>query len=157
MSGPGAFSVSVLGVKEMAKTITGLSKKIDANVAKAVRQGAIRIQKRAVERIQGGSKSGKIYEKYRPRRTHQASKAGESPASDQGRLASSIKIATDGKDVRSAFVYTTRAYGRHLEFGTKKSAKHAGIAARPWLFPSYEENRESIEVDLARAFTVSLP
>ena len=44
----------------------------------------------AIENISRGNKSGKVYEKYNPRRSHKASAVGEYPATDTGFLVNNI-------------------------------------------------------------------
>ena len=44
----------------------------------------------AIKSIMQGPKTGRIYEKYNPRRTHRASAPGQAPASDTGNLVSQI-------------------------------------------------------------------
>ena len=91
----------------------------------------------AVTSILQGAKSGVVYEKYEPRRTHTASAAGEPPASDTGRLASNIFIKMD-TDRLGADVESRAGYSEFLEFGTTK------MAARPFMHPAAEENRPKI-------------
>jgi len=95
------------------------------------------VRNTAVESIQQGAKSGVIYEKYNPRRTHRASAAGEPPATDTGFLVSNIftNIDTDGL---GASVESRAGYSSFLEFGTKN------MQARPFLFPAMEENKPKI-------------
>jgi phage gpG-like protein len=153
-----AARVAVLGLADMADRVRGISEAIDKNVALAVRRGAIDIQRTAVVSIQQGAKGGRTYKLWNPKRVHIASAPGEPPATDRGKLASSIKVATDPGDDRVAYVYTTQAYGRHLEFGTRGNGKGSGaIAARPWLFPAYEANRERVSQNVRKAFFLSVP
>ena len=95
------------------------------------------VRNTAVESIQQGAKSGVVYEKYNPRRTHRASAAGEPPATDTGYLVSNIftNIDTDGL---GASVESRAGYSSFLEFGTKN------MQARPFLFPAMEENKPKI-------------
>ena len=50
------------------------------------------VRNTAVQSIQQGSKSGVVYEKYNPRRTHTASAAGQPPATDTGFLVNNIAL-----------------------------------------------------------------
>ena len=95
------------------------------------------VRNTAVESIQQGAKSGVVYEKYNPRRTHRASAAGEPPATDTGYLVSNIftNIDTDGL---GASVESRAGYSSFLEFGTSK------MAARPFMQPALEENKPKI-------------
>ncbi len=95
------------------------------------------VRNTAVTSINQGAKSGVIYEKYNPRRTHRASAAGEPPATDTGYLVSNIftNIDTDGL---GASVESRAGYSSFLEFGTSK------MAARPFMQPALEENKPRI-------------
>tara|TARA_Y100001938_G_scaffold132268_1_gene190383 strand:+ start:303 stop:734 length:432 start_codon:yes stop_codon:yes gene_type:complete len=97
------------------------------------------VRNTAVESINQGSKSGVVYEKYSPRRTHRSSAAGEPPATDTGFLVQNIIIVMDiaGKGL-SANVESRADYSEALEFGTSK------MAARPFMQPALEENKPKI-------------
>lgn len=96
----------------------------------------------AVQGIQRGPKSGRIYEKYHPRRTHKSSASGEYPATDTGRLASSVRMVFPTTSSLSGEVGTAVKYGAWLEFGT------SGMAARPWLLPSFERAKVGVEKEM---------
>ena len=111
----------------------------------------------AVEGIRAGGKTGRVYEhifrmingKAVPvglrqgnnlSPTHQSSAPGQYPASDTGRLASSVRMDVVGP---TAYVVGTNVeYGPMLEFGTSR------MAARPWLLPSFERARAGVEREL---------
>jgi HK97 gp10 family phage protein len=95
------------------------------------------VRNTAVQSILGGSKSGKVYEKYNPRRTHTSSSQGQAPASDTGFLASNITFnVKEGGMV--AEVESKAKYSKFLEFGTQN------MKARPFMFPALEENKPRI-------------
>lgn len=66
---------------------------------------------------------------------HTASAPGEAPATDTGKLVGSI--VADAKGLK-AFVEARSEYAIHLEYGTRN------MAARPFLFPAVERNRDRI-------------
>lgn len=101
---------------------------------------ATETQMEAVKGINGPPKSGMVYEKYNPNRTHTASAPGQYPASDTGRLASSVRMLPDGPV--AWVVGTNVTYGPMLEFGTSR------MAARPWLLPSFEKAKIGIEREM---------
>lgn len=107
------------------------------DLRKLVGTAANLVRNTAVESIQQGSKSGVIYEKYNPRRTHRASAPGEPPATDTGYLVSNIFTNIDN-DGLGASVESRAEYSEFLEFGTKN------MQARPFLFPAMEENKPKI-------------
>lgn len=97
-------------------------------------------QAEAVKGINGPPKSGRVYQKSNPNRTHTASAPGQYPASDTGRLASSVRMLPDGP---VAYVVGTNvAYGPMLEFGTSR------MGARPWLLPSFEKAKIGVEREM---------
>lgn len=107
----------------------------------------------AVSKVKSPPKSGRVYQKYTPRRTHQASAPGEAPASDLGTLAANISPqptkATSGGIVKT--VNSAADYSASLEFGT------ANIDPRPFMRPALEEKRKeinaAIEKEIARALS----
>mgnify|MGYP001311453115 CR=1 FL=1 len=96
------------------------------------------VRNTAVSSINQGAKSGVLYEKYNPRRTHKASAAGEPPATDTGFLVSNIFVSVDA-DGLGASVESRADYSSFLEFGTSK------MAARPFMQPALEENKPKIK------------
>lgn len=95
------------------------------------------VRNTAVQSINQGAKSGVMYEKYNPRRTHRASAAGEPPATDTGFLVNNIALKLD-VDGLGASVESRADYSQFLEFGTSK------MAARPFMQPALEENKPKI-------------
>lgn len=110
-----------------------------------IAQAATDIHRRAVESIQTGKKSGRVYDHYfvtikgravpiRARSSsHQASAPGEAPASDSGALVASISMDVHAGGL-AAEIGTGRDYGLFLEEGTDK------IEPRPWLKPAADQN-----------------
>ncbi len=103
-----------------------------ANVGKPFEQvlegGGQEIRKEAVRSIQQDPKSGIIYQRYNPRRRHQASAKGEAPASDTGFLVSQIKVRKKNAD--EVIVESTAPYSAFLEFGTTI------MGERPFMHPA---------------------
>ena len=122
--------------KKLKKT---LKEGAEKNVKRAVFRSTNLVRNTAVESILRGGKSGRVYEKYEPRRTHQASRAGEPPASDTGFLAS--QITTEVKlqeDKVVGQIIASAPYAKHLEFGT------TNIMARPFMQPALQKNKKKI-------------
>lgn len=103
--------------------------KYEKGLKEVVFRAANYVQNEAKMSIQGGTKTGRIYQKYNPRRTHQASAAGEPPATDTGYLVNNIALDVDG-DMLGASIESKAEYSAFLEFGTSK------MAARPFLHPA---------------------
>ena len=109
------------------------------NVKRAVFKSANVVRNTAVESILRGGKSGRTYELYDPRRTHQASRAGEPPASDTGFLASQIttEVKIEGDKIIGQII-SAAPYSKHLEFGT------VNMLARPFMQPALKKNKNKI-------------
>ena len=91
------------------------------------------VNNRAIESILRDPKTGAVYGK------HQASAAGEAPASDTGFLAGSISYQVDrSSNEVVGTVKVSAPYAAPLEFGTRN------IAPRPFLQPALEQNRPRI-------------
>lgn len=91
----------------------------------------------AKRRIQKGPASGRVYQKYGPRRAHQASAPGESPATDTGGLVNSGFHELDEPALEVSIGFA-KFYAAFLEYGTRLMAK------RPFLLPTVEEWRSKI-------------
>lgn len=115
-----------------------------AAVQRAVTIGAERVRGQAALLIQQGPpRSGRAYQIAG--KTHIASAPGEPPKTRSGRLAGSIFVRPEDGGM-AASVGTNIEYGRYLEFGTKK------MAARPWLFPTFERLKNEISRRIMAAF-----
>ena len=105
-----------------------------ALLSRVVRKTASDIEADAKLSIQTGPKTGRVYELYGPRRTHQASAPGEAPATDIGNLVNGIHTKPISK--LESHVISSADYSADLEYGTTK------MAARPFMTPATENNRE---------------
>ena len=118
-------------VKDFEKVQKAMDELV-ANVGKPFEQvlegGGQEIRKEAVRSIQQDPKSGIIYQRYNPRRRHQASAKGEAPASDTGFLVSQIKVTKKNPD--EVIVESTAPYSAFLEFGTSQ------MGERPFMHPA---------------------
>lgn len=130
------ISVELKNADHVIKKLNQLPRSVTDEVKKAVETSALLIEGTAKALIQRGPKTGEIYERRNV--THQASAAGEPPATDTGALASSIshRITDEGL---SAEVGSDSAYAKFLEYGT------VNMEPRPFLIPSVESNRQKIE------------
>ena len=109
------------------------------NVMRACHRSAMLVRNTAVTKIQTGAKSGTTYEKYKPRRTHTASRGGEYPATDTGFLVNQIttKVKSEGTKI-IGMIISSAEYSKHLEYGT------TNMLARPFMQPSLDSNRTKI-------------
>lgn len=129
------------GDKQLIDNIRKFGVQADQALSQIVMATAQNIRTRAIRSIQGGPKTGKAYEKYAPRRTHRASSPGQAPATDTGRLASSIMADITGL---TAEVSANVQYAAPLEFGT------INMAPRPFLEPALEAEREKFNARLQK-------
>lgn len=141
-------SFKVEGLDKIATASLRVQKNVADELDKALLYSAQRIEKTAKKRIQEGKKTGRIYRRRSV--IHQASAPGESPATDTGRLVSSISSYVNkiSSLVMESFVVAGRGtvkYAKALEMGTRK------MAARPFMVPSVEENRTWIKERLNKA------
>lgn len=132
----------VLGLDELTKNIKRFNSVVDSELQNAASAVGQAVRNDAVRSIQRGSPSGVTYQKYSPKRTHRASAPGQPPATDTGRLAGSIRVE---QQRLTADIGTDLIYGKYLEFGTTK------MAARPFLVPALEKNREKWRERVAAA------
>ena len=109
------------------------------NVGRAVFKSINIVKNEAINSIVSGAKSGITYEKYNPRRTHTASRAGEPPASDTGFLASQISadMNIQGRQIVGEII-SAAPYSKSLEFGT------TNMMARPFMQPAFKKNKRKI-------------
>lgn len=123
--------------------------KVKALIEKGARIGLERageiVATEAVSKVKSPPKTGRIYEKYNPRRTHQASAPGEPPANDLGSLAANIhpKPTVKEGDALVKKINAAAEYSAALEFGTPK------ILPRPFMRPSLVEKKAEIEQVIA--------
>ena len=133
----------------MAESLKGLKKTKSKNETR--KKDVVRITKRvltscaadvmntALESIKNKG-TGRVYERYNPRRSHQASAPDMPPATDTGFLGQNIsmnvKTRSDGAVV--AQIVSAARYSKALEYGTTE------IHQRPFMRPALTKNRRNI-------------
>lgn len=133
------IKVELEGLNALLSQLRQLGAAGDDIVQETIFDVATETQALAVRGVNGPPKSGRTYVKSNPTRTHTASAPGQYPASDTGRLVSSIVA----QPIASGYeVGTNVDYGPMLEFGTSR------MAARPWLLPSFERAKIGVEKEL---------
>lgn len=126
-----SVTIKLEGTEALARALRKLDADARKEVKKAVDATGLSLRGTIVKKYQRGPATGEIYEKFNPRRTHQASAPGEAPATDTGRLANSV--TTEDVGSLEIEVLTEVEYGPYLEFGTRT------IAPRPNWVPSVQE------------------
>ena len=129
-------SIQVKGLKQALSALRRLEKNMEQPFREVVMGGAQLIRGEAIKSIQTGAKSGRIYEKYNPRRTHRASAPGQAPASDTGNLVRNIAVKMESRD--QVAVVSSAPYSQYLEFGTSK------MLPRPFLFLATQRSKKKI-------------
>lgn len=129
------------GDKDLIANIRKYGAQADEALKMIVMATAQNVRTHAIKAIQRGPKTGKEYKKYAPKRTHRASAPGQAPATDTGRLASSIVSDITGL---TAEVSADVQYAAPLEFGT------VNMEPRPFLEPALESERSKFEQRLLK-------
>ena len=130
------INIRVKNLKQAMAKLKNLEKDLEPDFQEVVKGGAQLIRGEAIKSIQSGAKSGIVYEKYNPRRTHRASAPGQAPASDTGNLVSKITVRQDGQNKTN--VESNAHYSAFLEYGTSK------MEARPFMLPAFEKSKKPI-------------
>ena len=128
-------SIKITNLEQTLKQLENLESSMEKPLEEVLFGGGQLIRAEAVKSIQSGAKSGIVYEKYNPRRSHRASAPGQAPASDTGNLVSKIIVKNNKDTVR---VQSNANYSKFLEFGTSK------MLARPFMFPAKEKSKKKI-------------
>ena len=143
-----SFGVVVQGLANLNKVLNLRNAKIQKALKTAVKKGAVMIHRDAVMSVQRGPKTGRKYGK------HRASAPGEAPASDTGRLASSIVMIEEDAGLSWRILAKTK-YALYLEFGTQGRVMDGGrvgrIEPRPFMLPAFEKNKAAIDAMIRKA------
>lgn len=135
---------TVVGEINISKKLKNLSKKGKDLIAHAVFKSVADVESHAKKSISQGNPSGRIYQRYNNRRTHQASAPGQPPASDTGFLVNNINRRIY-HDKMGGEIASRSTYAKFLEFGTSK------MLPRPYMFPAMEKNKKKIKDRIKKA------
>ena len=127
---------SVKNIKKVLSQLNKLEKDMELPYQEIVKGGEQFIRGEAIKSNQSGAKSGIVYEKYNPRRSHRASAPGQAPASDTGNLVSKIIVKQKSKNITN--VESNADYSAFLEYGTSK------MEPRPFMLPAFEKSKKPI-------------
>lgn len=137
--------MQVKGLGETLAAFDRLGKVGKKEGVKAVRKSLEQVRSTAVKSIQRDPKTGETYRRSPGANlgaVHQASAPGQSPATDTGRLVSSLKVIHKGL---SGSVGSQLNYSFWLEYGT------INMRSRPFLRPSLEKNSDKIIGNFTKA------
>ena len=113
-----------------------LKRRIEANLVIAGEVVATEVRRN----IQTSPRGGRTYVKTHPNRTHIASAAGESPATDLGFLVRSIQVEPDLQNLRVRIIslHSISPYAKRLEYGDLSSR----LAPRPFMFKGLNAKKQ---------------
>ena len=99
--------------------------------------------------VQNSPRGGVTYQKYKPRREHTASAAGEAPATDLGFLARSITTEPDPQNMRMYVLcaHAIAPYAKALEYGDMSR----NLQPRPFMRPALRAKRGHVEKIVLKA------
>jgi hypothetical protein len=129
------IKAEIRGEAKLAEAFSNLDDSAQKMFVVGLKTWAIRVHEEAVRGMQKIS-MGREYK--RGSHTHIASRPGDPPNIDTGRLVSSVKFKVDDRAL-SAAVGSDVDYSVGLEFGT------ARVEPRPWLRPAIEKVRHEIK------------
>ena len=120
----------------VAQLNAALKRRLEANLIIAGEIVATEVRRN----IQTSPRGGKTYVKTNPNRTHKASAAGESPATDLGFLVRSIQIEPELQNlrVRILSLHSIAPYAKRLEYGDLSR----GLQPRPFMFKGLQAKKQ---------------
>lgn len=125
----------VEGEKELLQALAKYASDVQQRVKRETARAATAIHRHAVKSIQHGAKTGRVYERGPGRnlsKLHRASAPGEAPATDTGRLVSSMVVRFDSDSAVVGSTLREPPYPFYLEFGT------LNMEARPFMRPALD-------------------
>lgn len=143
------IKVTIRGVPELQSAFRNLPDQVALGATEAIWLIIMLIRNRALAKIKGGAKSGRIYR--RGSITHQASAPGQSPATDTGVLIRSAKTEVDtaAKEINGVVSFGA-LYARMLEFGTRR------MAARPFFGQAIDSVRPEMVTQFVKSIKARL-
>jgi len=139
--------MEVHGLAEMLAGLERLGQDMTGALDDVVNATGLELRGDIIKRYQRGPASGRTYQKYKPRRTHQASAPGQAPMTDTGRLQGGTLFKKDGP--ASVRVFNAIEYAAELEYGSTNG--RGRIAPRPAWRPAIEKMRPKYEKRVNRA------
>lgn len=131
--------IEIEGGDQVKKALTEVYRAMSKDVANVVQATAATVRKDAIKSMRQASQ-GRTYQRGKKavakgyKRRHVASKKGDAPNIDRGRLVGSIK-AVKGRTRLTAYVGTNLDYGAYLELRKQ----------RPWLLPALKRNKKTFD------------
>lgn len=129
--------VEIEGQADFLRACDGIVKDGKRTLGQLLLEGATMTHKFAVESIQAGGRSGRVYFKTKEGVAHVAAAPGEPPKTDTGQLVENITLEKEG----SGYTVGSRKGAPHgfwQELGTSRMSAH------PWLGPAFERMMNAI-------------
>jgi len=139
------MTLRIEGMDDLLANLKRMGDLGERHGARAVRATAEKVRTDAVQAVQKGPATGRVYERGSGQNlsaTHQASAPGEAPNTDTGNLAGSSRVSHDGL---AADVVFQAPYAEALEFGTFR------MEPRPFLNPALMKNADYFKKQLEEA------
>lgn len=131
------LKLKVRGLEQLLGDLAKLDQDVQRGIDDAVNATGLELRADIVRRYQRGPATGRTYQKYNPRRTHQASAPGQAPMTDTGRLAAGTVYNKVG--FARVRVENCVKYARALEYGN--TSGKGNIAPRPAWRPAIKKMR----------------
>ena len=135
------LKMEVHGLAELLAGLEKLGQDMTGALDDVVNATGLELCGDIIKRYQRGPASGKVYRKYRPNRTHQASAPGQAPMTDTGRLQGGTLFDKTGP--ASVRVFNAIEYAAALEYGSTNG--RGRIAPRPAWRPAIDKMRPKYE------------
>lgn len=135
----------IIGDKRLNARLSRMARGQD--VTSVLVKGAEQTRQAYIEAVQEPS-PGTPDVRYSPRRNVMVSAPGTSPNADTGYLVNSTGVASEHRN--QAETFASASYAEDLEFGTDK------MAPRPAMGPAFDETKQQVLSDLARALKQGL-
>ena len=124
--------ITLVGSRRLQAALEKMSREMHREVQKAVDATGLSLLRTIKNASMRGTPTGRVYEKYIPRRTHTASAPGEPPAVDTGRLIGAITSRNTAPLTVEITSNAVQAFA--LEFGRRDGS----IKKRPAWVPAVE-------------------
>ena len=153
MADPVPIQISAQNMDAVQAALRKYGAEAEKRIARDVTATGLSVLNDIKKRIQRPPKSGIVYKRGPGQNlspTHQASREGEAPATDTGRLVSSIQF--EQKTKLSAQVYSNLAYAYYLEFGTLNGDEKR-MGKRPAWRPAADAGQELLVKRIEKTLT----
>ena len=143
--------ITLVGSRRLQAALEKMSREVHREVQKAVDATGLSLLREIKNASVRGTPTGRVYEKYTPRRTHTASAPGEPPAVDEGGLIGAVTFKNTAPLEVEVFSNKVQAFA--LEFGRRDGS----IKKRPAWVPAIEIERPAFFRRIEAAVLGAMP